>query len=188
MTEDFRRRYERDAGDSEAFRVPVVFCSRVWVQTVAPEAEAAAEGIDGAENNIEDKRPDATRFHLFVYHVSRTVLNKVPLEICRVSRDVTVPLPGGRVSSSRCWRKNWDRISLPSSSSLQQQQQHDLNVSAACVRLVPQSFGKWNVWRSQLSSTHNTREPEPRRNHLLPQSTGIFFFSFFFFTAVKKKP
>lgn len=81
MTEDFGRRYERDAGDSEGFRVPVVFCSRFWVQTVAPEAEAAAEGIDGAENN-EDKRLGAARFHLFVYRVSRMVLNKVPLEIC----------------------------------------------------------------------------------------------------------
>lgn len=61
------------------------------MQTVAPEAEAgdeaaaaaaAAEGIDGAENNNKDKRPGAARFHLFVYHVSRMVLNKVPLEIC----------------------------------------------------------------------------------------------------------
>lgn len=57
------------------------------MQTVAPEAEAgaAAEGIDGAENNNTDKRPGAARFHLFVYHISRMVFNKVPLEICGVS-------------------------------------------------------------------------------------------------------
>lgn len=64
------------------------------VQTVAPEAEAeaaAAEGIDGAENNNTDKRPGAARFHLFVYRISRTVLDKVPLEICGVRWDVTAP-------------------------------------------------------------------------------------------------
>lgn len=105
MTEDFGRRYERDVGDSEGFFVPLfVFCSRFWVQAVAPEDEAAAaavaaEGIDGAENN-GDKRPGAARLHLFVYQVSGMVLNKVPLETCRVSRDAT-PLPSGGCVSSR---------------------------------------------------------------------------------------
>lgn len=132
------------------------------------EAEAAAaEGIDGAENNNTDKRPGAARFHLFVYHISRMELNKVPLEICGVSWDVTAPPPGCRVFPC-CWRwRNWDRISPP----------HDLNVSAARVRLIPQSFGKWSVCRSQLSSSQDSESRDG--NHLLPQPTGIFFFSLF---------
>lgn len=173
------------------FRVPVVFCSRFWVQTLAPEGDAAAVGIDGVENK-EDKRPSAARFHLFVYHVSRMVLNKVPLEIFRVSRDVTASLPGGCVFSSCCWWKNWDRISPPLSLTPPPTLLllHDLNVSAAHVMLVPQSFGKWSAWRSQLSSSHNTRQPEPRRKPSPPTILWDFllFFSFFFTAFEKKKP
>lgn len=139
------------------------------------EAEAAAEGIDGAENNNTDKRPGAARFHLFVYRISRMVLNKVPLEICGVGWDVTAPPPGCRVFPC-CWRwRNWDRISPP----------HDLNVSAARVRLIPQSFGKCSVCRSQLSSSQDSESRDG--NHLLPQPTGIFFFSFFFWSEREKK-
>lgn len=159
--EDFWRSHQRDAGDWEVSRVSVVFCSRFWVQTVAPEAQADAdaEGIDGAENNNEDKRPGAARLHLFVYHIPRMVLNQVPLEICGVSWDVTAPPPGCCVlPPCWCWR-NWDRISPPPPPS------HDLDVSAAHVRLIPQSFGKWSVWRCQLSSSHNTRQPEPPTIH-----------------------
>lgn len=75
-----------------------MFCSGFGVQTAvleAAEAEAAAEGIGGAENNNRDKRPEAPRFHLFVYRVSRRLFNKVPSEISGVSRDVTAPPPGG---------------------------------------------------------------------------------------------
>lgn len=143
------------------------------MQTVAPEAEAeaeaAAKGIDGAENNNTDKRPGAARFHLFVYRISRMVLNKVPLEICGVSWDVT----GCRVFPC-CWRwRNWDSNSPPPPPP----PPHDLNVSAARVRLIPQSFGKWSVCRSQLSSSQDSESRDG--NHLLPQPTGIFFFSLF---------
>lgn len=72
MTEDFRRRYERDLW---VFVSLLCFVLGFRVQTAAPEAEAAAEGIDGAENNNRDERPGAPRFHLFVYRVSGRLLN-----------------------------------------------------------------------------------------------------------------